>query len=1013
MKRILTTLLSGVLALCGLAQTEDETMVFDLTQQENFNRCKQSSLQYDRSEYQAWTFSTYTGYISMYNYYITSHYYDDYLTTPDLALEPGCMYVVYYKPSNYNSGDPASNISVLLGQGSDLTSYRTIQRVEELPYGSDAPVHEATFAVEEAGNYRISFNAGPDAIYLKDAKICKRGESGVPKGVTDFTLTPDPDGALTVSISFTMPTTTLTGQALSSVKYNLYRGVQKIKNGIEATPGERVTLTENRAEAGKLIYSVEPIANGETGEKVTAETYIGPETPSAPTEVRAVADGNELTVSWMAPTMGTHGATLDPSRLSYNLVRIVDGHETSLANGLKTCSYTETLEPEGIQTVIYRVTAVYGSQAKASAPAESEGVRIGNVTLPFSDSFAGAEISPLWENQIIKCNAATPVAYHYWQALPEVNKSYLKLQSFDGDGGLLYYQSYQIQKENAARLATPAINWHQGDNPAISFAMYHYGTGVDELRVQVSCDGGEWVNVPEALFTPKGEPNNAWTVHTVMLAESIPAGTKTYRVGLAAESQYKFDICVDAVKIFNVVDKDLEVSSLVIPEVITAGNSTVLKVRVSNNGTSEVGASGYSLTIDTDYPEALEMPEQRAVPAMGFTDYEISADFNSIHAVNGPDYTFTAKVAYSGDQMPDNNELTAAVNVGYSDGVPATDLVCEHNDEGVILRWTPAKDLDYVPVGIAESFEDESFAEDSTGPFNGWVTIDLDGQQGDNWYSASGSQFNLAKNVSTPGDTKDGRNVLGVTVKSNYTQNDWIISPRLNGKEGTTMELKVLVGLKQVSSYGNNYTITLRYTTDESYSMLNPQNNFTHTADSPVRSTSASDQTLPQDNKMHELTFSGIPAEAKYVALHFEAKGSYNPAMWVDNIRITGIDSQNLLGYNVYSLNGFGRLNDELVSADAAEFVIPELPALYTQTHNVFVSAVYPDGEAVPSNFADANGPQSEVKMMPAEGEGETRWFTIDGLEVTKFQLSAGIYVKVKGGVRSKTVINRTSLLTK
>ena len=108
------------MAAAALTATAAEEIVFDLTTQDAFNRCSKASLRYDHDSYTMWTFSTYSG-ITLSNYSIYA--YDDYLTTPDLALEPGQLYVVYACPALYSTLDSKCELNVLLGQGDDCPAF--------------------------------------------------------------------------------------------------------------------------------------------------------------------------------------------------------------------------------------------------------------------------------------------------------------------------------------------------------------------------------------------------------------------------------------------------------------------------------------------------------------------------------------------------------------------------------------------------------------------------------------------------------------------------------------------------------------------------------------------------------------------------------------------------------------------------------------------------------------------------------------------------------------------------
>lgn len=989
------------MAVAALTATAAEETVFDLTTQDAFNRCSKTSIRYDHDSYTMWTFSTYSG-ITLSNYSISA--YDDYLTTPDLALEPGQMYVVYACPALYSTLDSKCVLNVLLGQGDDLSTYDLLKTLESTSSSYEAETQEVTFMVPEAGDYRISFE-GLTRLYLKNVRICSRGESPQPEAPSDFTLTPDPDGALSLTVSFTMPSATLTGQPLTAPRYNLYRGVQKIRNAVEAAPGEFVSLSEVRGETGNVTYAVEILSGDEKSEKISAVTYVGPETPQAPGDLAlSLADG-VATLRWSAPEKGVHGASLLAEKLSYTVCRVLDGVSAVVCENSHELSFSETIVPDGLQTLSYTVSASYGAQALESAVAESPAVRIGSLELPFADSFEGGVFSPLWDNE---CVAHKSANLYYWTAAAKGKRP--AVEPCDGDGGLAYYNFYNIQAGNDARLSTPPFAFAAGNRPTLSFAKYNIASNSkkDVVKVQVSCDNGEWIDVPGAVFTPQGVPASEWTVCNVALADALVPGTKTFRVGLLAVSDYGEDFIIDDVRVFNLVDKDLEIATVAVPEAVMAGNTVELSVKVSNNGASDVAAADYELEIISDFPGIPSPGELLDIPALGSVTYTVSLPVTALHGIDADSYSFNAAVSYDGDEVPGNNlGEECSLSVEYSQGMPADGLVAERNADGSIaLSWTPAKDLSYSPVNIVESFEDESFADGSTGPFNGWTVIDIDGRAGSNWYTASGSVFSLAKNASTP-SLKDGRNVLGVTVASNVTQDDWIISPAISCKEGREMCLDLLLGLKQVSSYGNNYTVEILYTTAESYDVLNPGNDFTHLV-ATERSTSSTDSWVPQDNKMHEVSFRGIPSEARYVAIHFAAKGSYDPAMWVDNIRLYEVDENPLTGYRIYDVVAGRALGEGLVDADAAGCTLDaEAVAVANgMSRPVFVCAVYRDGESRPSNFIDLDRLTTGVETVGAtDAPAEARFYNLQGIEVAGPNPAPGIYIRRCGSRVEKVML--------
>lgn len=1007
-----------VLGACALlatslqAQTEgvEETVVFDLTTRDAFNQCTQKSIKYDHSDFDAWNYNNFGDYPYMYNYDLTDGYYNDYLTTPDLELKAGEMYVIYTTPSAYNTGKSAT-LSVLLGQGDNEEAYTTLKQWKRIPYvgyGETAEARELTFVVEQDGNYRISFFGEDFALYLKDTKICTRGVVNTPKSPDDFTVMPDPDGGLSVTISFTMPTMTLSGTEITTpLTYKIYRQTQAIKTAT-AAPGEKVTYTEEVGMEGTAIYGLQ-ILNGEDAtERQTITTFIGQETPSPVTDAAFAVDGDAYKVTWTAPAVGTHNVPLAGEKLTYTVTRYLNDVPTVVAENTTSTSVSDTFTFDGIQMLKYGITAHYGS--KSSEEALTGAIKIGTAELPFADSFAGATFNPLWDNVAISGDklwetSSAPVTY---TALTE---------PYDNDGGLAYLKSCTYNATNQAMLATPAFAYHAGDNPVVNFALLldSRDRKTDEgVKIQISRDYGDWEDVPGGHFTVKPDDGgDRWQPYSVKLAESLAQGCTSYRVAFTTINEYGYNIHIDAVNIFNQLAKDAAVSSLSVPATIKAGNTMTIAIKVENNGLDDLAAADYTLSLDTDFPEEITLPENVAIPSLSSHTFTVDVPVHSLHAETATTFSFTAHVALDGDLNTSNDtSATAQTEITFSAGRSAENLSGRCLDDGtVVLNWDSAKDLSHAPVGIVESFEEfeQDYNQPNIGPWNGWSTIDIDGRAGDTWYGASGSIFRIDDNNNFP-TGRDGKNTLSVTTSSYKAQDDWLISPLLDCKEGNTMALATLIAFKEAKSYYSpENTVELRYTTDDEINVLNPAANFTVLVDSKTYEWSNSNNRL--NNSMFELTFTDIPAEARRVALHFTAtKGTTNGAVAVDNLRLTEIEDNPLLGYHVYStLNG--RMNAELISAEATEYTIPagdnSEAALFTERHPVFLTAVYPDGEAPRSNYldlAEITGIEDVIAGSEATTDAEAEYFDLSGHRLSGAP-APGIYIRRQGTKVEKVAI--------
>ena len=372
MKQIVTTFAIGaVLASALPLSAQTETMMFDLRKNESYERCSQTCLKYDRydPDYdttdEAWTWRS--SYPAMNYYGITNGYYDDYLVTPDLDLEEGTLYCIHLSPaaeSAYVTQQPG--LVVWLGQGNNVASYTELKAYDGIVNSTQSEAEALTinFNVETAGKYRIAFEGLKYKLYLYDTYIVSLGTSAAPAEAVNLTVYPDADGAAKAEVVFTMPSATTSGMGLTDeLRYTIYRGEEAAKSG-RAMPGEEVRWIDEAVAEGGVTYSVEVSAGDEVSERVSVTTFVGEETPLSVENVLLTSKGSEHVVEWSAPTVGVHGAMLDPAKLKYAVVRIVDGESAAVTENLTgVTKYVDNFVPEGLQSLSYTVTVSLGSNS--------------------------------------------------------------------------------------------------------------------------------------------------------------------------------------------------------------------------------------------------------------------------------------------------------------------------------------------------------------------------------------------------------------------------------------------------------------------------------------------------------------------------------------------------------------------------------------------------------------------------------------------------------------------------
>ena len=105
-------------------------------------------------------------------------------------------------------------------------------------------------------------------------------------------------------------------------------------------------------------------------------------------------------------------------------------------------------------------------------------------------------------------------------------------------------------------------------------------------------------------------------------------------------------------------------------------------------------------------------------------------------------------------------------------------------------------------------------------------------------------------------------------------------------------------------------------------------------------------------------------------------------------------------------MNAADKLNSELIGADETSFTLPAAPeARLADGRPVFVSAVYADGEAHPSNIlnlAEVTG--IEAVSVEKADSADARWYNLQGIEMHG-TLAPGIYIRRTASSATKVIV--------
>lgn len=315
----------------------------------------------------------------------TKHKASDWLISPAVYLEPGQYEVSGYVIQRSKFGSDKQQFQLTMGDAATVEAQTTVFATESAYNSKLYKATTGTVTVSTAGNYYFG-------IYLKSAAY--QGNCGfqkfvinkiapVPAHVSNLTATVGEAGAMSVTLSWTNPSTDSNGSALEKFTgLKVYRGTTEIAD-LQGVIGEERSFTDNAVpSAGTytysvLAYNVDGSAPGDAPSVTTA--WVGPDTPNAVSNLAAAVNGDAVTLTFDAPTASAHGGYVDYTQLAYRITRNAVVLEETFAGN----TYNDNVTSFGNYT--YTVQAVYAGNTSSS---QSVSVTAGEgYAVPYSESF--------------------------------------------------------------------------------------------------------------------------------------------------------------------------------------------------------------------------------------------------------------------------------------------------------------------------------------------------------------------------------------------------------------------------------------------------------------------------------------------------------------------------------------------------------------------------------------------------------------------------------------------------
>lgn len=925
---------------------------------------------------------------------------DDWLISPAVNLEKGKSYRFVIKVKAQSSSYTEA-IEVKLGTSATVAGMTgTIIGRTEIRNTAFEEL-DGFIVPAVSGRHYIGIHACSEAnsydLYVEGFNVESPTSAAAPSAPAEIKTVPDPDGALRTTIYITAPSTDFNNEPLESLSHlELSRDGNLIKTFRPINPGETVSFADETSGGGNHIYTAAAYNEFGRGDERSVQAFVGINIPAAPAKADIVETENdgEVTVSWPVVNTDFAGNPLNPELVSYTIWQLKAETHVVLYDNIKTTSHTfRAVTPPDQTFVHYFVSAE--TDGGISPLTETPLIPCGQpYSLPFEEKFRNGDTESIM--------AIGDEGNALWSLMQDNNN--LGITSRDGDNGFLLSRGRVAS--DFASVNTAKVKIDGVENPGVSF--YTYNVNIDNtpdrniIEIQVD-DGSGFKTIKSAEVCSLGD-NPGWVMMSASLADYVG---KTVLVGFKTTVVNYFETIIDDIRIASLTDYDVAVTECHAPSSAPFNKPFSVQAKIENLGI--LAAKDFNVNLVGDG----EKVATRTVSNLAPGEY-VNVSFEPVFtALQKNAVQYMVEIDFLSDEVMANNRSEIMSVTPDIPTLPiAKSLKAVKTGNNVVLSWERPDIEGYEPVSVTEDFEDcESF---TTGSFGGWTTYDGDkasigtisdvqipniayGSQ-QSWWVMDADYEKFNKSFHSHSGRRYLAQMYAIAADGTaYQCDDWLISPRLTGKEQT------------VSFYARSYSSTY----PESFEIMvsstgNDISDFTMLDN---RSGIMSDWTL------YSFT---LPEGTEYFAIRCVSLNKF--MMFVDDITCIPASASELdiTGYNIWRDNSLVGT----VPSSALSFS-EEMPE--NQDPVYVVTTVYDKGESAPTEEVHliAAGASSIVgaELMIGSEPGFVTVSGAEGLNVTvvapdgrivadepgaglnRISVTRGIYIVVVGQTTAKVVV--------
>ena len=860
---------------------------------------------------------------------------DDWLISPPFRMQKGKVYEFRAKLSGQ------SNLDFWLGTSQSVDGMKKLINALDPDHLMTNEHYSVFFTPDEDGTYYIGLHDyvfGQYTWYVDDVYVGEFSTDAAPAQPADVVYTAADKGALSATVTLTAPSTTIAGEALtslSSVKVFTTPEGKLLGEATDVKPGQPLSINVPAEQGFNYVRVVAENAEGQ-GWPATVRAFAGQDVPVMD-RVRMLwseDDEGSVTLTYNIKPVGQNGGYVDPSQVKYTVYQHFDQwpvYRPVASELTETEVEVAMIDPTRTGQAQY-ILAVSATSIQGESELKPVGVVLGKpFTLPYVEPLDKTGLRH--EPYITKPSQDQHVA---WNIDAEIYNTTVTAQNNDGYSLILLNDG---TADGQASFITPIIDFTKSTQPMFRLWVYDM-PGAKKggyVTIDALTNGADQVAASDTVQLGLG---CGW--REVAFALQGVAGKRAQIALTAYMPDPAARIWADNWTISEATGNDLALTAISKPYAPKNGQQTEVSVAVTNMGTTD--ATDYSVLFNLNGEIVAEAEATEALKPGQTAELTFPLNVSSVY----DELIYSAELLYDDDNQ--DNNLSAEVELTPEQiELPApSDLTL--NSQLSTLNWLAPAQTDGRQVVL--DFEDQP-AFSNAAEIEGWLNIDADkmpttyfvAYYGNYWPLAGQPLGFMTWSAAESGNPNaamwkqhQGEKCLihfghmdvspdGYPVTAD---DDWFISPEIKG--GSELSFWTLTNDLQGR-------LEIRYSTTDrepaSFTQLIQTVSFTTTQ-------------AWQQVKLN------VPQNAKYVALHVPYDGF---GIMIDELSYTAAQAPVLQGYNIY--------NGSYVAATTAETT-----ANVEQNGNYRVTAVYDLGESVPTEAVPyANGVESVALSTQQTGQ--------------------------------------------